>query len=139
MKIFKPFSVLFILLCLLTFLFSQTVIANQPPDEKSPIIYAASGAWFPLINPSESKGACGGGLFFEILNEIFTKQLGVDLGCSFVPWKRAQKEVKNGDSDFLVTVPTAERQEYSTATDNPVLNQQGSRHTDSGWYAGTTE
>ena len=110
-----------ILFVLLAFLVPHTIIASQPLLKEAPIRYASSGEWYPLEESSTEEGTCGDGLYIDILNEIFTKQLQKKFGCSYVPWKRAQKEVKNGNADFLITIPTKERLQYAVPSDAPVF------------------
>ena len=38
--------------------------------------------------------------------------------------ERAQNEAKTGESDFIVTVPTKERSEYSVASEKEIFNLQ---------------
>ncbi len=121
MKLSKRISIEFILFFLFTFLIPQTIMANQPPLEESPIIYASPGDWYPLEQSFGQDDTCGGGLYIDILREIFTKQLQKKFSCSYVPWKRAQKKVANGDADFLITIPTKKRLQYSVPSDAPIF------------------
>jgi polar amino acid transport system substrate-binding protein len=96
-------------------------MASQPSTKKLHIIYVSSGEWYPLEKAPEKNGLCGSGLYIDILNEIFTKQLKQKYNCSYVPWKRAQIDVKNGNADFIITIPTKERLHYTVPSDAPVF------------------
>lgn len=61
------------------------------------------------------------GLYVELLDEIFTKQLGIEIEHQQLPWKRAQHNVELGKSDFLITVKSEKRLQYATASELPLL------------------
>jgi polar amino acid transport system substrate-binding protein len=60
------------------------------------------------------------GLFIEITEKIFD-DLGYEVIFEQYPWMRAQQKVKEGDADFTVSIPTAERLEYAFKSDEPIL------------------
>lgn len=60
------------------------------------------------------------GLLHDITIEAFEKRLGIPVQISVFPWKRCQLMVKNGKYDMILTIPTAERLEYSVTTKQPI-------------------
>jgi ABC-type amino acid transport substrate-binding protein len=89
-----------------------------PAFARQKITYSA-GEWAPFSYNVPSGGVSG--LYIDILREIFTNEMGIVLEADLLPWKRAQFEVKNGNSDFLVTVATKERLEYALKSRVPIL------------------
>ncbi|HCY83781.1 MAG TPA: hypothetical protein DHV36_01450 [Desulfobacteraceae bacterium] len=67
--------------------------------------------WVPM-GYQDDTGACRG-LLSEIARAVFEDELGLRLNCHERPWKRAQLEVALGQSDFMLTVPTASRKAYA--------------------------
>jgi len=53
------------------------------------------------------------GIFIDIIKELFEKRLNYTLKFQQFPWKRAQSEVEHGTADFMITVPTKMRLDYS--------------------------
>ena len=73
----------------------------------------------PAIFMDENNIASG--LYVEILERIFEKELGINVSYRNVPWARAQMEVKTGKSDLLITVATDARREYAYVSDMPIF------------------
>ncbi len=65
-------------------------------------------------------GNHGTGVYPDILYEIFSVELGLQLDFQERPWKRAQTDIKMGRSDVIVTVPTSERLRYVLASRDPI-------------------
>jgi polar amino acid transport system substrate-binding protein len=82
------------------------------------MIFSTSN-WPPYIYTSADGKAQG--LYVDILTELFKNKLEMELVFQKVPWKRAQSNVENGQADFLVTVPTEKRLEYTVKSDAPLL------------------
>ncbi len=80
-------------------------------------IFFSYPEWVPM--GYEDGVGKGRGLMVEIAREVMEKELGLTLVCRFRPWKRAQKEVEKGISDFLITVSTPSRQKYALTSDQP--------------------
>jgi len=74
----------------------------------------AFGRWVPMDHVDDSGRGCG--VLVDIAREVFENELGLKLVCIERPWKRAQLEVKNGTSDFMVTVSTEARNAYALAS-----------------------
>ena len=81
---------------------------------KTQYISYAFGHWVPMVYTDEA--GRGKGLLSEVAREVFETELGLTLLYSERPWKRAQLEVKNGTSDFLITVATDSRKAYALAS-----------------------
>ncbi len=83
-----------------------------------PFIWADDEDYWPAIYRGENGKPKG--IFNDILTEVFAR-LGIPLKKTVYPWKRAQKMVKDGDADGMVTVYTKERQAELMATE-PIWN-----------------
>ena len=106
----------------------QSAVAENVTSKFSEITYTFSeGDWFPIIyKKGKNKGNLDScehydGLFIEILNKIFKEKLELNLYCKVLPWKRAQTSVKMGKTDFLITVPTESRLDYSIKSNEPIF------------------
>ena len=106
----------------------QSVYAESSQDSFSEVTYSLpEGDWYPIQHKSKTSidniGNCAGyeGLYFELLDELFNKQLSIDINCHLLPWKRAQAHVKRGLADFLITVATDERLEYAVKSKQPIF------------------
>ncbi len=95
---------------IILFLFSFLSIAYA---EERPFIWVDDEDYCPAIY--RGKDGKPAGIFNEIITEIF-KRLHIPLKKAVYPWKRAQKLIKEGKADGIVTVYTKERQKYMVAT-----------------------
>lgn len=84
----------------------EQVFVWNDDDDYPPLIY-------------KDKDGKARGIFTEIMQEIF-QRIGVKLKCELYPWVRAQKRVKSGLADGMVTIYTRERKRFTQATD-PIL------------------
>ncbi len=101
---------------LIIFLIAVTTLANAA--DMRPFVWADDEDYWPAIyRGNDGKPA---GIFNDILTEVFAR-LDIPLKKAAYPWKRAQKMVKDGDADGMVTVYTKERQAYMMAT-KPIWN-----------------
>lgn len=91
-------------------------------DEKRPFLWVDDENYFPAIY--RGKDGKPAGIFNDIMTELFAR-LHIPLKKALYPWKRAQKLVKEGKADGMVTVYTKERQAYMVVT-KPI------------WYIGET-
>lgn len=103
------------ILCLICLAGATTLCHGE---ERQKIVFA-SNSWAPYVFIDEQGNT--GGVYIEILRELFETELGMELVFTPLPWKRAQLAVKNGQADILVTVATPERLEYAVASELPVL------------------
>lgn len=102
-------------LCILLLLSASYATAESPGANKPEIVFATS-EWIPMSfqncrNEPE-------GLYVDFLQKVF-RNLNAKPTVRFRPWKRAQAEVEKGVSDFLITVPTQKRLEYSVQSKEP--------------------
>jgi len=74
--------------------------------------------WLPFYNHEKGQNKLQG-MWAEMFDALFVKELGWDLVYLFRPWSRAQNEVKQGTADLFVSVPTSERLNYTIASDLP--------------------
>jgi len=95
-----------LLLFLIIFSFAKSNV-NRP------FVWADDENYWPAIY--RNKDGKPAGIFNDILTEVF-KRLNIPLEKSVYPWKRAQKLVKEGKADGMVTVWTKERQKFTVAT-----------------------
>ena len=71
-------------------------------DSFAPFIWAEDGA--------------ARGLYVDVLNEALAQRLNIPVEFEQVPWKRAQRSVRVGETDGMVTLPTTARLAYSQAS-----------------------
>lgn len=88
--------------------------------EKQEIVFTAAAGWEPYVY-LDNEGT-GQGLYIDLLKLIFEDELGMNLVIEFVPWKRAQHNVKMGNSDLMLTVSTEEREQYAESSEVPLLD-----------------
>lgn len=79
----------------------------------------SSAKWIPFSYIDES--GTPQGLYIDLLHEIFTKQLGIEIEYQQLPWKRAQYSVEFGKADFLITIKSEKRLQYATPSELPLL------------------
>ncbi len=94
-------------------LFFLLIFSLANSSTNRPFIWVDDENYKPLIY--RSKNGKPAGIFNDILTEIF-KRLNIPLKKAVYPWKRAQKLVKEGKADGMVTVYTKERQKFMLAT-----------------------
>jgi polar amino acid transport system substrate-binding protein len=58
------------------------------------------------------------GFFYEIVTTALT-EMGIAARWEAYPWSRCQTNVKNGEADAMITVPTSERLEYTQTHADP--------------------
>lgn len=92
-------------------LIAVTTLANAA--NRRPFVWADDEAYWPAIY--RGKNGKPVGIFNDILTEVF-KRLDIPLKKEVYPWARAQKMVKDGEADGMVTVYTKERQTFTVAT-----------------------
>lgn len=95
---------------------------HQNAQAASPTVtYAIGPPSVPVYEPDPKNEVGWKGLFIEIVEEIFAKELGYSLVVEQYPWKRAQQNVKEGIADITVSIPTADRLQYALMSEKPVL------------------
>ncbi len=101
------------------FIFILLIIAtvSNATDKNSFVWVDDENYWPAIYRGKDGKPA---GIFNDILTEAFMR-LGIPLKKAVYPWKRAQKMVKDGEADGMVTVHTKARQALTLATE-PIWN-----------------
>lgn len=76
---------------------------------------------FPVFPPFQwvKKNGAMAGIFYEILRESLEKRMGVTVVWTPYPWPRCQENLKNGIDDAIISVPTAERAEFTVTHKTP--------------------
>ncbi|MHC1744367.1 MAG: substrate-binding periplasmic protein [Syntrophobacteraceae bacterium] len=67
---------------------------------------------FPPFHWVKESGEMAG-CFYEIITEALVKRMGMNVVWTVYPWPRCQENLKTGKDDAILTVPTAERLEYT--------------------------
>ena len=99
----KKLLIIFFLFSSLSFTYAQ----------ERPFIWVDDEDYCPAIYCG--KDGQPAGIFNEIMTEIF-KRLHIPLKKAVYPWERAQKLVREGKADGIITAYTKERQKYMVAT-----------------------
>ncbi len=120
------------LLPILAALFFNVTFSLSALGASPSIIYALGPPSIPLFELAPENDNGWKGLYIEIAEEIFVKELGYRLVIEQYPWKRAQQNVREGIADITFTIPTAERLEYALVSDQPILKMYLNLYT----YAG---
>jgi polar amino acid transport system substrate-binding protein len=95
---------------LLFILFSTTTNAASPLR----IAYPA----FAPFHYTDVNGVLRG-FFYDIITEAVQRRMGVQMIWTPYPWTRCQENVKNGQEDAFLTVPTPERAVYTKTHPKP--------------------
>jgi polar amino acid transport system substrate-binding protein len=64
------------------------------------------------------------GFLHDIVMEVFTEGLDMQVDIAVLPWKRCQAMVKEGAADIMVTIPTQERLKYTVTHNRPVWTKR---------------
>ncbi|MCK9239394.1 transporter substrate-binding domain-containing protein [Desulfocurvus sp.] len=64
------------------------------------------------------------GFFHDIVTEALERRLGVPLVWECYPWVRCQERVRQGESDAMITVPTAGRAAYAATHPTPFYSKK---------------
>ncbi len=96
----------------LFFLVNSSVLS-----QKLSFVWADDQDYEPYIYLDTEAGVSG--IFHDIMVAVFAR-MDMPLTQKLYPWKRAQKLVKEGHADGMVTIPTKERLSYLIASD-PII------------------
>jgi len=112
---------------ILLFFFTVMLLTSLSPDSKTDSINTITWAladqdWAPVYYTDPASDTGLSGFWPDVIEELFVNRLNMNLEIERLPWIRAQLQVKNGESDFMVTIPTAERRTYTVVSDDPILN-----------------
>lgn len=105
---------------LATLFFSYPALPQSAQAAPPTVTYAVGPPSIPVYELEPGNESGWKGLFVELVEEIFAKELGYRVVIEQYPWKRAQQNVKEGIADITVSVPTAERLEYALKSDRPI-------------------
>lgn len=111
----KTPSILLLILLTTFFPARSTTAAEQPPLR---IAYPN----FPPFHSLRTDGRVEG-IFYDILVEALDKRMGLRLIWTPYPWTRCQENLKTGQDDAIMTVPTAERSVYTTTHKQPFFGK----------------
>lgn len=59
------------------------------------------------------------GFFYDIITEALDRRMGITTVWTVFPWPRCQANLKTGKDDAILTVPTAERRDYTVTHKRP--------------------
>lgn len=101
-------------------IFILTFICVSPVFAKEPLSIAYPDYW-PFFSRTENGTMAG--IFYDIITTALRDRMDVPVQWDEFPWKRCQWNVRKGRSDAMITVPTAERLEYSSTHRHPFYNK----------------
>jgi polar amino acid transport system substrate-binding protein len=80
---------------------------------------------YPEFWPFFARDAAGRmtGFFYEVVGEALHR-MGVEAVWHVCPWGRCQENVRTGEADAMITVPTAERLAYAETHQDPFHRKQ---------------
>ncbi|WP_417455401.1 substrate-binding periplasmic protein [Kiloniella sp.] len=102
------------LLPLVLFFLTVSTVAKAAPFKLAFPEYYAPLVW---TENGQMKGAA-----IDVLDIIFKQKLNLETQYNGYPWSRAQINVQKGISDAFITIPTPERLEYTTCSNEPVFS-----------------
>ncbi len=77
---------------------------------------------FPPFHWTDGHGHLTG-FFHDMIREALEKRMDVPTVWTAYPWTRCQENLKQGLDDAILTVPTAEREEYTVTHRNPLYSK----------------
>jgi len=102
-------------------LFVLTMPISSCAGMGRPVVQATvNKPWTPYYTYPDGLENKPSGLFAELVDILFTRELGMEVEQLRLPWKRAQSAVEVGDADFMVTISTPARDEYAYTTIIPL-------------------
>ncbi len=109
-------------LFLFIFLLAGSCVSYSEDKLTNSLVFVAV-EWPPFFfkNPKIQNKDKLDGLYIDLMGEIFGKRLNLPFQVKQLPWKRAQQQIKYGNADLMITVPTAERLQFSEVSDRPLL------------------
>ena len=112
-----------IIAAFLTSILSLTLSADVPELSNDTFRWAFSdNNWIPVYYTDPANNLGLSGFWPELVHELFTNRLNLKFEVRRLPWARAQQEVRRGESDFMLTIPTDERRSYTAVSNDPVMN-----------------
>lgn len=92
------------MLMMLISVFTESFANNQES-------FVLSTSIFPPFISKENGEAKG--IYVDVLREALENRMNIPVEFKFLPWKRAQAEVKSGETDAMITLPNELRLSYS--------------------------
>jgi polar amino acid transport system substrate-binding protein len=102
-------------LCLLILFFCSSALADEPPMR---INYTD---FWPFYSRNESSEVTG--LLHDIVSQAL-ERMGVSATWHEFPWGRCQSNVRSGDADAMITVPTKDRLAYAVTHHDPLYMKE---------------
>lgn len=102
------------ILPLLAFLVCSFSLA---PGNAAQLKVAVNSDWPPF---SHGTGKTAQGILPDLMKEIVTNKMGIDVVNVGYPWARTQRMVETGQLDAMITVPTAGRLKYANSSEELV-------------------
>ena len=87
-------------------------------DDSAPKLLRIAYSEFYPFHWTDKKGELKG-IFHDIITEALENRMGLSLIWTAYPWTRCQEEVKNGNEDAVMTVPTPDRRVYTETHKDP--------------------
>lgn len=111
-----------VLLLILLAISTLTALVDTSHAEERDTVTMVMGdtSWAPYIILPDTGQTIPQGLFVDLINHLFTNELNADVLYQPLPWKRAQRQVRDGRADIMITIPTPERAEYTLQTAQPI-------------------
>lgn len=101
--------------CLSVFLVVSPAQATTHPDRQSKPLCIHYPDFWPFFTLRDGEMT---GFFYEIVTEALGR-MGMEATWHVYPWGRCQSNVKSGEGEAMITVPTAERLEYADTHPTP--------------------
>lgn len=92
------------------------LISVSYSEEAMKIVYYDS---FPPYSWRDTDGKMKG-IWIDIIDEVFQKEIGIEVEHEGYPWSRAQYLVKNGEADALIGMANKERKTYMNFNSVPI-------------------
>ncbi|THB75724.1 MAG: amino acid ABC transporter substrate-binding protein [Desulfobacteraceae bacterium] len=78
--------------------------------------------FYPFFERSDNGATTG--FFYDIIVEAIDHRMNLKTRWGQMPWKRCQQQVRSGNYDAMITVPTDERASYSKTHTDPFYLKQ---------------
>lgn len=100
------------------FLFSQLLAAGDNKETRAfKIAFGEKSVPWSWLKDGQPTG-----ILIDIVNEALISRMNTNVEFYFYPWKRAQKNVKEGITDALITNYDGNRKEYTIASKEPITH-----------------
>ena len=103
---------------LVLLLSALSILSTYAADETSyaqPLRISYNDDWSPYSYQGRDNQAHG--ILVDLLEEALVKRMGLEVEHFSYPWNRVQLNVQQGAQDAFITVPTAERLQYTVSSE----------------------